>query len=95
MVEIYPNRKSNALTSVRRQRVRRLASRACINLNKRVPLQGLSESFTEFWHAPQASASNVRSSMLGDIFVTFAIIVAIVLVLGGILSRYGGKWNEL
>lgn len=33
--------------------------------------------------------------MLGDIFVTFAIIVAIVLVLGGILSRYGGKWNEL
>ncbi len=33
--------------------------------------------------------------MLESGFVAFAIIFAIVLVLGGIFSRLGRKWNEL
>lgn len=33
--------------------------------------------------------------MFGHIFVTFAIFVAVILVLGGIFSGYGRKGNEL
>ena len=33
--------------------------------------------------------------MLESLFVGFAIIVALVIVLGGLFSRFGRKWNEL
>jgi hypothetical protein len=33
--------------------------------------------------------------MLESSFIAFAIIFAIILVLGGLFSRFGRKWNEL
>jgi hypothetical protein len=35
------------------------------------------------------------AAMLESGFVAFAIIVALVIVLGGLFSRYGREWNEL
>jgi hypothetical protein len=33
--------------------------------------------------------------MLEDGFIAFAIVVAIMLVLGGLFSRFGRNWNQL